>query len=127
MNQVKNIIFDYGNVIFDLDFRRLERAFTDLGINNAAQIFAHTGQHRIFDDFDTGAVTAAGFRDGIRQLAGKPTLTDQQIDDSWNILLVGIPPRNHELLLRAKERYRTFLLSNNNELHYAWIMDYLKQ
>ena len=127
MQQIKNIIFDYGNVIFDIDFKRLEKAFADLGIPPASQIFAQTGQHRLFDDFDIGRVDAAGFREGIRQLAEKPELTDQQIDESWNTLLVGIPPRNHDLLLRAKSNYRTFLLSNNNELHYTWIMDYLKR
>jgi putative hydrolase of the HAD superfamily len=34
---------------------------------------------------------------------------------------------NHQILLKAKERYRTFLLSNINEIHEAYINEYLKR
>ena len=37
-----------------------------------------------------------------------------------------MPPVNHDILLKVKERYRSFLLSNNNEIHYNWIINYLQ-
>jgi putative hydrolase of the HAD superfamily len=40
--------------------------------------------------------------------------------------LIGVPDGNHDLLLKIKAQYPTFLLSNNNEIHYDWIMKYLK-
>lgn len=36
-------------------------------------------------------------------------------------------PGTHELLLKLKKKYCTFLLSNNNEIHYRYILDYLKK
>lgn len=42
-------------------------------------------------------------------------------------MLLGIPEGNHELLLKLKDKYRTFLLSNINAIHYDYIMDYLKR
>lgn len=127
MKTIKNIIFDYGNVIFAIDFEKSQQAFTDLGIKDVAGIFAHSGQNPLFDQFDKGLITAAEFRQGVRDLSGIDSLTDAQIDHAWNSLLIGVPKGSHEVLLRLKNKYRTFLLSNNNEIHYASILEYLKK
>lgn len=126
MNNIKNIIFDYGNVIFKIDFKRTQHTFTELGIENVERFFAHIGHDPIFDEFEQGLISAIEFRDGLRRITNRPELTDEQIDNAWNTLLIGVPAGNHEVLLEAKKKYRTFLLSNNNEIHYKWIMNYLK-
>ncbi|MDF3076950.1 MAG: family phosphatase [Sphingobacteriaceae bacterium] len=127
MQNIKNIIFDYGNVIFLIDFKKTQHSFTELGIDNVEHFYAHTGHHPIFDEFEKGAISSAQFREGIRELTQRPDLTDAQIDATWNSLLIGVPPVNHEILLKVKEKYRTFLLSNINEIHYDFIMDYLQR
>ena len=126
MKNIKNIIFDYGNVIFNLDFARGLRAWEALGIKNAAEFYGHKLQDNIFDAFERGDISAAEFRQHIRQKIGNPDITDQQIDHAWNSMLLGIPQGNHELLLKLKSKYRTFLLSNINAIHYDYIMNYLK-
>lgn len=126
-SHIKNIIFDYGNVIFLIDFKRTQHTFTELGIENVERFFAHTGHDPLFDEFEKGNISSAEFRDGIRKITGIATLTDEEIDRAWNTLLIGVPPVNHEILLELKKNYRTFLLSNNNEIHYNWIMDYLNR
>jgi glucose-1-phosphatase len=126
-SNIRNIIFDYGNVIFLIDFKRTQHTFTELGIQNVERFFGHTGHDHLFDQFEKGAISPIEFRDGIRKITASPDITDEQIDHAWNTLLIGVPPENHALLLQAKKKYRTFLLSNNNEIHYAWIIDYLKR
>ena len=126
MNKIRNIIFDYGNVIFMIDFNRAQQSFTELGIKNVESFFSHTAHDPVFNQFERGEISSSEFRAVIRKITGKPDLTDIQIDNAWNTLLIGVPEPNHELLLKAKEKYRTFLLSNNNEIHYNWIMNYLK-
>ncbi|KAA8476261.1 putative hydrolase of the HAD superfamily [Arcticibacter tournemirensis] len=127
MQHIKNIIFDYGNVIFLIDFLKTQHTFTDLGIKNVERFFAHSGHDPLFDEFEKGNITSAEFRDGIRRITQKPELTDEQIDNAWTSLLIGVPPVHHELLLKAKAQYRTFLLSNINEIHLDYISDYLKR
>ena len=122
MQKIKNILVDYGNVIFMIDFIKSQQAFTQLGIANSGEIFAHSGQIKLFDDFDRGTISGGQFRDGLRELTGNFLLTDVQIDDAWNALLLGVPEGKHEILLALKGKYRTFLLSNNNEIHYARCM-----
>lgn len=126
MQHIKNIIFDYGNVIFLIDLKRTQQSFTDLGIKNSEAFFAHTNQDSLFNQYEAGKISSAEFRNGIRNITELSDLTDEQIDNAWNTLLIGVPPVNHEILLKAKEKYRTFLLSNNNEIHYSWIQKYLQ-
>ncbi|WP_316794640.1 HAD family phosphatase [Pedobacter frigoris] len=126
--KIKNIIFDYGNVIFEIDFSRAQNALIQLGIPNIREFFAHKSHNDIFNNFETAAITPAQFRDGIRNAAENNALTDQQIDDAWNSLLIGVPSSKiHDTLIKTGKKYRTFLLSNNNEIHYNWIVDYLKR
>lgn len=127
MKKIKNIIFDYGNVIFEIDFKRAQTALIQLGITNIEDFFAHKSHHDIFNNFETAAISSAEFRAGIREASSNKEITDEQIDAAWNSLLIGVPPNVHEVLLKVKEKYRTFLLSNNNEIHYNWIVDYLKR
>lgn len=127
MQNIKNIIFDYGNVIFSIDFTKAQNAFKDLGIDQADQFFGHLQQDAVFDAFDRGEITANQFRDRIREITGNKNLTGEQIDNAWNRMLLGIAEGNHELLLKLKGKYRTFLMSNINDIHYNYIMNYLKR
>ena len=126
MQNIKNIIFDYGNVIFMIDFLKTQQSFTDLGIENVEHFFAHAGHNPIFSEFEKGNITASEFRDGIRDIVQKSLLTNEEIDKAWTSLLIGVPPINHEILLKAKSKYRTFLLSNINEIHLDFISMYLQ-
>jgi putative hydrolase of the HAD superfamily len=126
MNKIRNIIFDYGNVIFTIDFNRAQQSFTALGVKDVEHFFSHKGHNSLFDQFEQGQISSSDFRDGIRKVTGIESLNDTEIDKAWNSLLIGVPEPNHDLLLKVKTKYRTFLLSNNNEIHYNWIINYLK-
>jgi len=127
MQNINNIIFDYGNVIFEIDFLRSEKAFQAIGIQDTAAFFSHKVQNELFDKLDMGEISPSEFCEGVRVISGKRELQNEEIIKAWNALLVGIPEGNHDVLLEMKSKYRTFLLSNNNEIHYNYIMDYLKR
>jgi len=127
MQNIKNIIFDYGNVIFNIDFKRVQQAWKDLGIGNTDEFYSHRHQDPVFNLLEKGDISNAEFRNRIRKLTNKPDLTDEQIDTAWNAIFIGIPPENHDLLIKIKPKYRTFLLSNTNAIHYDYFTDYVKK
>lgn len=127
MQNIKNIIFDYGNVIFLLDFQKLKEGWESIAISGPDAFFSHGVQHPIFDQFDKGLISAAEFREFIRERSGKEGITDEEIDAAWNSLLLGVHEGTHDVLAELNKKYRTFLLSNINPIHYGYIMDYLKE
>jgi FMN phosphatase YigB (HAD superfamily) len=127
MQKVKNIIFDYGNVIFEINFKTVQNALSQLGIPDIDTFFGHKAQDAIFSQLESGATSPAQFRAEIRAAASNNALTDAEIDAAWNSILIGVPPNVHDILLAVKRNYRTFLLSNTNEIHYDYILNYLKK
>ncbi|MES2829929.1 MAG: HAD family phosphatase [Bacteroidota bacterium] len=125
--KIKNIIFDYGNVIFEIDFKKAQNALSQLGIPNIESFFGHKGHDELFSKLETGSISPAEFRAGIRVAANNSNLSDEEIDAAWNSIFVGVPPSVHDTLLEAKAKYRTFLLSNTNEIHYNFFTDYLQK
>ena len=69
---------------------------------------------------EKGLITPAEFRDGIREMMGK-MVSDKQIDAAWNSFLVDIPTYKLDLLLKLREKYVVYLLSNTNDIHWKWV------
>jgi len=114
---IKNIIFDLGGVILNIDYHLTIDAFKKLGFENFETVFTQAKQTGIFDKLDKGLVTPNEFRDGVRELAGTP-FTDEQIDNAWNAMLLNFPTHRLKVLEQVKAHYRTFLLSNTNQIHF---------
>ncbi len=106
------LIFDFGNVLIEIDPARSIESFQTLG----AQADLHLDAD-FFQDFETGAITAAEFRRALRSQL-KWASADSSIDRAWNALLLEIPPKTLSVLrsLRA-QGYRLALLSNTNPIH----------
>ena len=119
MNGIKNIIFDLGGVIINLDNRLTEKAFTDLGMKNFREYFGHGFAASFFKDYEVGKIDDQEFIQAVRQLAGLDQASDREIIDSWNALLLDFPPERIRLLKELRKTYRLFLFSNTNALHLA--------
>lgn len=115
MQTTKAIIFDLGGVLLDIDFRLTDRAFTDLGVNNFAGYFNQFHCNDLFKKLETG-VDEALFYDAFRSETGLP-LSDEQIRDAWNALLLDFRLESLAVLPELKNKYQLYLLSNTNEIH----------
>ncbi len=120
------IIFDLGGVLLNIDYNRSIEAFKKLGMKNFDNFFTQANQSKLFDGFDTGTISPVEFRNNIRNMSGLQ-LTDKQIDDAWNAMLLDMPPERIQLLNRVRQHYRIFLLSNTNAIHYPIYMQYMKE
>jgi HAD superfamily hydrolase (TIGR01509 family) len=119
MQGIKNIIFDLGGVILNLDNKRTEEAFAKLGVKNLRQSFGLGHADSFFKDYEIGKITDQQFIGSIRTMGGLDRVTDQEIIAGWNALLLDFPAERIELLRQLGKRYRLFLFSNTNSLHLA--------
>jgi len=118
MQKIKNLIFDLGGVILDIDFKRTEMAFVDLGVTNFGELFGLGHAATFFKDHETGKITDDEFLRSLQNLSTR-SLDNEVVQKAWNALLISFPPERIELLQRLKTRYKLFLLSNTNALHLA--------
>ena len=114
---IKNILFDWGGVLLHLDKRRCVEQFAEYGVEVSDELTNPYGQRTDLKDFEQGLMSVEEFHDTVRRIYA-PTLTDEQIDHAWNALICEIPTYKLDMLLGLKERYRLFLLSNTNAVHW---------
>ena len=115
--KIKNIIFDLGGVILDIDENIVYKELEKLGINVSE--LAHSKEFMdIMSKFDTGIYTAPTFRKKTKALLGLEKMTDQRFDAIWNSMLLDIPRERIEAIEKVKKHYKIFLMSNSNVIHY---------
>jgi putative hydrolase of the HAD superfamily len=124
LEKIKNIIFDLGGVIFNVDYHKTLDEFKKLGLENFEQLYSQLQQTDLFDKLETGKISPAIFRNKIRQHISKP-LTDEKIDAAWNAMILDTPKERLDVLSYVKSHFRTFLLSNTNEIHIDYFNKHL--
>ena len=114
---IKNIIFDFGGVLYRIRYQNIPEAFEKCGIPRFEEIYSKQHQNDVVDQYEEGLISTEKFRSYIRALASCP-ISDQQIDNCWNAILLGFPKEHEELLQKASRHYNLYLFSNTNQLNY---------
>ncbi len=115
--KIKNIIFDLGGVVLDIDESIVYKELEKMGISTSE--LAHSKEFiDIMSKFDTGIYTAPTFRKKTKALLGQEKMTDQRFDAIWNAMLLDIPRERIEAIEKVKKHYKIFLMSNSNVIHY---------
>lgn len=123
---VKNIIFDWGGVISNINYNKTAEAFTKLGLNNFEEVYNQLKQTTLFDDLEVGAISPGDFRKEIRRMLPKE-VSDEEIDIAWTAMLQDLPAERLALLEQVRKNYRIFLLSNTNKIHVTRYSKYIDQ
>ena len=116
-DKIKNIIFDLGDVILNIDVPIASKSFADLSGREQSEILTIFKESEIFRQFETGLMDEPTFRNYVREILNFPDLSDEAIDTAWNSLLLDLPPERVELLKGLATQYRLFLLSNTSSIH----------
>jgi FMN phosphatase YigB (HAD superfamily) len=116
----KNIIFDLGNVLVKLDEAATMRAFETLGWPKKDHIREYAEGLKLFQAMGVGLMSNQQFFDAFRATTHS-NVTDQQITEATNAMLLYIPEEKKSKLLQLrKEGHRVFLLSNTIDLHWQY-------
>ena len=104
-------------MILNIDLKRTELAFAELGIGNFKEYYTLQTAVPLFEKLELGFISAETFYDEFRSLCELP-LTNEQIRTAWNALLVDFPTERIDWLQKIRIKYQIYLLSNTNQIHY---------
>jgi putative hydrolase of the HAD superfamily len=121
----KAILFDFGNVIINIDVEKAILAFSELTFKSPARVNQLFADAEVFKKYETGYYSDDEFRDVIRQILSYP-LNDQEIDQAWNSLLLDVPKKRLDFLEYIKMKYPIYLLSNTNNIHIEQCKQYFR-
>jgi len=122
MAKVKYLLLDLGNVLFDLD-----EPATVSEMKKLLRVEAFPEDlPRAIRGYDTGEWSTERFINYFLRLA-KPGIVARDVVQAWNRMMLGLRPEVLDLLEILGMRYRLYLLSNINDLHYDWFMKHLSE
>lgn len=110
------IIFDFGNVLIDLDYPRVIRRFSEVAKKNQEEIEELVVTSPVLQKFEMGMIGPDEFRANINKLLGT-NMGERQFEDIWNSMLKSITKERMDKVLKIGERFDTFILSNTNMIH----------
>ena len=111
--KIRNLIFDMGGVLLDLDRSRCVAAFGNIGFPQAEQMLSNYAGLGALGELEAGKIEPREFFNHIRRETGLP-LTDGQITDALNEFVVGLPEYKLQMLLDLRERFKVYMLSNTS-------------
>ncbi len=112
----KNILFDLGGVILDINVQATLKQFYELGFPAELMQFPNSMTTDLYFRYETGKLDTEQFRNEIRKAAGVE-MTDHVFDEAWNAMLIRFPEERIALLKRLSKRYNLYMLSNTSSLH----------
>ena len=116
-----HLLFDFGGVLIDIDYAATPEAMRRLSRAGSTIAFSQASQAELFDRFETGHLSPAGFRAGLRE-AYALEAADADLDAAWHAMLLDVPPDRLALVAELRRQgHQTALLSNTNALHIAEI------
>jgi glucose-1-phosphatase len=122
MSAIKNIIFDLGGVLYAIDYDKIESGMATLQHNASDPVhYSRSYQDPLFTQIEVGKISPDEFFEGMR-------IRFQLSDDKdaffrvWNSMLHGLIPGRLELVKSMSAKYRVFLLSNTNIIHYTYLI-----
>lgn len=116
MENIKNIIFDFGGVIYNVRYENMFESMRQYGVQGLESFYTKSFQTHEMDLFETGLMSTPDFRNYLRE-ATHLDINDEQVDGILNSMLLGLPKERVDLLLDLRQKYRLVLFSNTNEVH----------
>nr|QIM10849.1 haloacid dehalogenase [uncultured Muribaculaceae bacterium] len=122
MKDIKNIIFDLGGVVIDLDREQAVIALSNLGIPDADILLGQYEQKGPFLLLESGRVSTSEFFDGILPYC-RPGTTCTEIQDAFERFLIGLPTERLVAIRHLRKRgFKLYVLSNTNPVMFNhWI------
>lgn len=117
---IRNVVFDLGGVLVDLDLDRCQTAFRAIGLEAVGQLIDPCHPAAMMERLECGELTWAQTCEEMRRLTGNRSVTDEAIAGAMSAFLANVPVEKLRAIERMRRRgIRTYVLSNNNPVGMA--------
>jgi glucose-1-phosphatase len=123
---VKNIIFDLGGVLIDIDYMAPVHAFAALGISGFEAMYSQAAANPLFEQLEMGKISNIEFLNTMAALGNEP-LSHQQVTAAWNSIILHFRQQSMIFLDELRQHYNIYLLSNTNNIHLEYIHTVLQR
>lgn len=111
LKKITHFIFDLGGVIINIDPMLTIRALQE---NSPIDTAFKDLSHPLHLAYEKGEISGQVFRNELSKITGVPI---EKIDYCWNALLQDVPQQRVALIVKLRQKYPLYLLSNTNDIH----------
>jgi putative hydrolase of the HAD superfamily len=112
-----NFIIDFGGVLYKINPEIALEKFKSVSEMPELLDDLECLQKKFITPFEKGTILSAEFRKKFRDNYHL-NINNDEFDDIWNSLLIGILPDSISILKELKKIGKMILLSNTNEIHF---------
>ncbi len=116
MHNIKTIVFDLGNVVFDISFDNMYGYWSERYGVALEELRERLVFDEMYCEFERGAIEPEQYRDyAIRKLGIE--MDYAEFDRGWNNIYLDVLPGINELVRALRPAYRLCVLTNTNAIH----------
>lgn len=116
---IKDIVFDFGGVLIEIDTVNALRKFKELGIDNPGEYINSYRQAGAFYLLENGDITAEEFITELSGICGRE-ISYNEAKEAWMGFVVKVNTEYLNFLQQLRPRYRLSVLSNTNPFLQEW-------
>ncbi len=116
---IKNIVFDFGGVLIEIDTLNAIKKFEELGLKEAHNFLNSYQQCGIFYLLENGDITADEFIAELSVLCNRK-ITYEETKEAWLGFITKVQTEYLEYLQTLRPKYSLSVLSNTNPFLQAW-------
>ena len=117
--KIKDVVFDFGGVIMELDRSQAVKKFIEIGIDNAEDLIGLYHQQGVFLEVEDGTIDREGFYAKMREICGKD-IPSEKMDEGWLAFITDTPQYKLDFINELRSKYKVSMLSNTNPIIMGW-------
>lgn len=128
LQAIKQVVFDLGGVIVDLEMERVCACFREIGMPRMAELMDPCYPAEVNERMECGALSWEEACDEMRRLDNRPDVTNEQIRWVYEEFLARIDERKLQCIERLRARgVHTYILSNTNPVAIEIVREHFRR
>ena len=128
LQDIRNVVFDLGGVIVDLEIDRVRACFLEIGMPKMAALMDPCYPAEMNEQMESGQITWEEACEKMRTLDNRPDITNDQIRWVYEEFLSRVDEEKLRTIEQLRARgIRTYILSNTNPVAIEIVREHFRR